>query len=82
MIPAKVNGNNGILLSFEKSSISSTTEATDDLHEVMDQMMEENEDIHITALMDQGVYIDMIIQSVLNNLLYGGILAIVVLLSS
>lgn len=77
---AKVNGNNGILLSFEKSSISSTTEATDDLHEVMDQMMEENEDIHITALMDQGVYIDMIIQSVLSNLLYGGILAIVVLL--
>ena len=30
--------------------------------------------------MDQGVYIDLIVSSVLKNLIYGGILAILVLL--
>ncbi|MBC8609759.1 efflux RND transporter permease subunit [Massilimaliae timonensis] len=77
---AKINGNDGILLSFEKSSTASTTEATDAVHTAMDSLMENNPDLHITALMDQGVYIDIIIKSVLDNLLYGGILAIIVLL--
>lgn len=41
--------------------------------------METNK-LHILSLMDQGIYIDMVINSILDNLLYGGILAIIVLL--
>ena len=39
-----------------------------------------NDKLHILSLMDQGIYIDMVINSILDNLLYGGILAIIVLL--
>lgn len=77
---AKVNGNNGILLSFNKSSSAATTDATDAIHETMEELTAANSSLHLTALMDQGIYIDMIIESVLSNLLYGGILAILVLI--
>ena len=36
--------------------------------------------LHLTALMDQGIYIDQVVASVLQNLVIGAILAILVLL--
>ena len=43
------------------------------------ELEETYEGLHITSLMDQGDYIKLIIQSVLKNLIYGAILAIIVL---
>lgn len=38
------------------------------------------EKLSFTELMDQGMYIDIVIDSVLKNILYGGVLAILVLI--
>lgn len=77
---AKINGNDGVLLSFQKQSTAATTDVTHAIHDAMDRLEGEVEGLRLVALQDQGVYIDMIIDSVLENLVMGGILAIVVLL--
>lgn len=76
---AKINGNDGVLLSFQKQSTASTATVSHDIKDVMQSLSESNSKLHITALSDQGMYIDMIIQSVLENLLLGGILAVIIL---
>ena len=76
---AKINGNDGIILSFQKQSTASTSEVSKKINETIDELTNENPDMHITALQDQGVYINIVVDSVLNNLILGGILAIIIL---
>lgn len=78
-IYAKVNGNNGIVLSFSKQSTASTKDVSEAIQKKLAQLEEKYEDISFTTLMDQGIYIDIIIGSVLQSLLVGGILAILIL---
>lgn len=75
-----VNGNPGIMLSIEKTSTASTSSVCDKLNQTIDSLTDGNDKLHILSLMDQGIYIDMVINSILDNLLYGGILAVIVLL--
>lgn len=76
---AKINGNDGILLSVSKQSTASTAEVSHELHDLIDELEEQYPGLRLTPLMDQGQYIDMIVSSVLQNLIMGGILAILVL---
>ncbi len=78
-IYAKINGNNGVLFTVQKQSTASTADVSKRLNAAMDELMADNPDLHLIALQDQGVYIDMVISSVLRNLLFGGILAVLVL---
>ena len=75
-----INGNPGVILSFQKTSTASTTNVCNEINKIIDELHGSNDKLHILSLMDQGIYIDFIISSVLNNLIYGGILAILVLL--
>ena len=75
---AKVNGNNGIILTFQKQSTSSTANVCKDIQNKMEKL-EKEQNVRFTTLMNQGVYIDIIINSVLENLFYGAILAIIIL---
>ena len=77
---AKVNGNDGILLSFQKQSTASTTAVADRIEKEIAVLMAANEGLHVTPLMNQGDYIHLIIDSVLQNLVIGGLLAILVLI--
>lgn len=77
---AKINGNDGIILAFQKQSTSSTSKVSDLINETIEKLTTENPDLHITSLTDQGVYINIVIDSVLNNLILGGILAVIILL--
>ena len=77
---AKLNGENGILLQVQKQTGYSTGEVTDRILERFEQIKKENKDIQVVVLMNQGVYIDMVIGSVLQNLLFGAILAILILM--
>ena len=77
---AKINGNDGVLLTVQKSSIASTSGACDNLYAAMAKLEEKYEGLHLTALSDQGQYIDLVISSVLENLLFGALLAVVVLM--
>lgn len=79
-IYAKVNGNNAIILSFQKQSTASTAEVCKDIEKTMQNLENKNHNIRFSTLMNQGVYIDLIIGTVLENLFYGAILAIIILL--
>ena len=76
---AVINGNPGVILTIEKQTGYSTGDVTDIILERMAELEKENEGLHFTTLMDQGIYIDMVIQSVLQNMIYGGVLAILIL---
>ena len=76
---AKINGNPGMILSIEKQTGYSTGDVADKILDRMEGLEKENDGLHFTTLMNQGIYIDMVVNSVLQNMLYGGILAILVL---
>lgn len=76
---ARINGKPGVLLSMQKQTGYSTGEVSNRIKEKFEELIEETEGLHITALMDQGVYIDLVVNSVLKNLVSGAILAIIIL---
>lgn len=76
---AKVNGNQAIILAIYKASTAGTASVSDECNEAVEELMEKYPDLNVLNLMDQGEYIDMIIKSVLSNLIFGAILAIIVL---
>ena len=77
---ARINGEPGVLLSINKQTGYSTKEVSDRILEKMQQIEKEQKSIHSSTLMDQGIYIDMIVDSVFQNLICGAVLAIIVLL--
>lgn len=77
---AKINGKPGIVLSVQKQTGYSTGDVSGRVLERFEQIHSENNGINTAVLMDQGVYINMIVNSVLQNLLYGAVLAIIILL--
>ena len=78
MIYSKINGNHGIMLTFQKQPDYSTTEVTNAITEKMEQLSEK-ENVKFTDLMNQGTYVNMMIKTILTNLVSGGILAIIIL---
>ena len=76
---AKINGNDGLLFTIQKQSTASTSTVSKELHQVMEQLQAENEKLHMTVLSDQGSMIEMVVGSVLNNLITGGVLAAIIL---
>ena len=76
---AVINGNPGVMLTIEKQTEYSTGEVTDKILDRMESLEQEEKGLHFTTLMDQGIYIDMVIQSVMQNMIYGGILAVLIL---
>ncbi|MEG1822427.1 MAG: efflux RND transporter permease subunit [Clostridiales bacterium] len=75
----KVNGNDGILLMFQKQSNYSTSEVSEKINAEMKILEGEHKDLSMTSFMDQGIYINMVTGSVIENLLFGGALAIFIL---
>ena len=77
---AVINGNPGIMLSMEKQTGYSTGEVTNRILDKFKALEKEDSKLHLNVLMNQGVYIDMIVNSVMQNMIWGAILAILVLL--
>ncbi len=77
---AKVNGNDGIMLSFQKQATYSTAQVADNILAKFEELHGRVTGLRFTPLLDQGVYIDMVIDSVLSNLMSGAVLAVLVLL--
>lgn len=75
----KINGNSGVVFSFSKQSDAATATVSENIAKKLNSLTQENEGLHFTTLMDQGDYIDIIINSVLQNLLMGAALAIIIL---
>ncbi len=79
-IYANVDGSAGIMLTIQKQTGYSTGEVSDLLVERFGEMMAENGDLSLITLMDQGIYIDLVMDSIIDNILFGAILAILILL--
>ena len=77
---AKINGHSGILFTMQKQSGYSTGEVSKRIKEKFAELEESDENINIIEMMDQGIYIDLVVDSVLENMLSGAGLAILVLL--
>ncbi len=79
-IYANVNGAPGIMVTLQKQTGYSTGDVSDKILDKFDELMEENEDLMLITLMDQGIYIDLVMDSILNNILFGAVLAILILI--
>ena len=76
---AKVNGNDAVVLSIFKGSTAGTSAVSKTCNKAIAQLEEKYPGLHITPLMDQGDYIKLIVNSVLSNLIWGALLAVIVL---
>lgn len=79
-IYTRVNKNPGIILSIAKQNEYSTKAVSDRIVKRFGELSDEDDSISFTQLMNQGVYIDLVANSVLSNLLFGALLAVLILL--
>lgn len=76
---AKVNGNQAVVLSISKGSTAGTSDVSKALNAAIEELEAQHEGLRIAPLMDQGQYIKLIVDSVISNLGWGALLAILVL---
>ena len=76
---AKLNGQDGIVLSFEKQSTYATAETTGNIAGRFAELEEEYPGLQFVSLMDQGDYIYLIVDTILQSLLLGAVFAILIL---
>lgn len=79
-IYTNVNGSPGVMLSIQKQTGYSTGEVSDRLAERFAEMMEQDDRLTMLTLMDQGIYIDLVMDSIINNILFGALLAVIILI--
>lgn len=77
---AKINGQDGVVLSFSKQSNYPTATVSENIQKKFDALSEENEGLKFTKLMDQGDEIYTVVNSVLQNLILGAVLAVAILI--
>nr|MCR5720634.1 efflux RND transporter permease subunit [Lachnospiraceae bacterium] len=75
-----VNGTPGVILMLQKQTGYSTKTVADSVKKKFDELLEDNDDLSLVPLMDQGVYIKLIMDSIINNILLGALLSIIILL--
>lgn len=78
-IYAKIDGSDGVLLSFSKQSNAATAAASDNIQAKFTQLSEEYPGLNFYTLMDQGDYIYIVVNTILKNLLLGALFAIIIL---
>lgn len=75
----KVNGEEGVMLSVFKGSTANTSEVSANCQEAIEELQEKFPGLHLNIVSDQGSYISLYIDTILQSLLLGALLAIVVL---
>lgn len=78
-IYAKINGNDGVMLTFSKQSSYATADVADNIMAKFDELSKEYDGLEFTILMNQGDYIDIIIGSITSSLLWGALFAVIIL---
>ncbi|MDD3080573.1 MAG: efflux RND transporter permease subunit [Paludibacter sp.] len=74
-----INGEPGVIIQVQKQTGYSTGDVSDRINDKFKHLMGNSEELNILPLMDQGIYIDLVVNSVVQNMLFGGILAILIL---
>ena len=76
---AKLGNENGIMLSFEKQSTYATAETTNNINARFRELEAEYPGLQFVALMNQGDYIYLIVETILSSLLLGALFSVIVL---
>ena len=76
---ARLNGQSAVVLSVFKSSTAGTNEVSKNIAAAISQLEEQYPGLSVLTLMDQGDYITMIINGVLQSMIVGAALAILIL---
>ncbi|WBW99109.1 efflux RND transporter permease subunit [Oceanirhabdus sp. W0125-5] len=76
---SKVNGIDAVMISIQKQNNYATTDVAELVEEELAKINEEFENVETVMLMNQADYINDSVRSVTNNLLYGAILAVIIL---
>ena len=66
-------------MSFSKSSNTASSTVCENINTKLDSLSKEVDGLHFTNLYNEGDYINLVINSVLQNLLMGAVLAIIIL---
>lgn len=77
---SKVNGTDAVTLTVQKQTEFVTSDVSKRINEKIESLRREYSDVQIITLMDQGEYIDIVVNSLSLNLIFGGGLAILILI--
>ena len=75
----RVNGENGILVTFTKQSNYATAEVSDNINTRFAELETQYDGLSFAPLMDQGDYIYLIVETITSSLLWGALFSVVVL---
>ena len=75
----KLNGKDGVIVSFNKQSAYATAEVSDNINSRFRELEAEYEGLSFVPLMDQGDYIYLIINSILSSLGWGALFSVLIL---
>ncbi len=75
---AKANGEKSVSIAIQKQSGTNTVKVADEVHEAVEAFAKEYPDLKINIVMDQSVDIKKSIETVENEAILGGILAVIV----
>lgn len=75
----KLNGKDGVIVSFNKQSTYATAEVSDNINSRFRELEAECEGLSFVPLMDQGDYIYLIINSILSSLGWGALFSVLIL---
>ncbi|MBR5868015.1 MAG: efflux RND transporter permease subunit, partial [Clostridia bacterium] len=76
---ARLGTEDSLMLTFEKQSNYATAEVTDNILSRFDQLEEEYDGLRFVALMNQGDYIYLIVESILKSLGFGALFSVIIL---
>ena len=76
---ARLNGENAIILSIYKNSTTGTNETAENCLDAFEELEEKYPGTNLVTLMNQGSYINLIVESVLSSMILGAALAIIIL---
>ena len=79
-IYANVNGSPGVMISMQKQTGYSTGDVSNKINNKFEEIMEANPELTLIGLMDQGIYIDMVMDSIFSSIVFGFGLALLVLI--
>lgn len=78
-IYAKLNGENGVMVTFTKQSTYATAEVSDNINASLEKFEAKYDGLTFASLMDQGEYIYMIINSIFSSLGWGILFSVLIL---
>ncbi len=78
-IYAKLNGSDSVMVAFTKQSTYATAEVSDNINDRLGQLEEDYPGLSFIPMMDQGMHIYMIVNSIFSSLAWGILFSVLIL---